>query len=170
MTYLGLPISTRRICIVHLQFPLDRIRARLAGWKGRLMNMVERRVLVRSMLSAMPTFVLTVLRPPKKLLKDIDKTRRRFLWAQEEEVMGGKCKVSWQTVCSPIAKGGLGIQDLQLFGRALRLRWLWLAWTQPAQPWKAFQIPCDNNDRALFARATKITIGNGKTAKFWTSC
>ena len=35
MTYLGLPISSRRIRLVHLQFILDRIRARLAGWKGK---------------------------------------------------------------------------------------------------------------------------------------
>lgn len=86
MTYLGLPICTGRIRIVHLQFILDRIRSRLAGWKGKLMNMAGRRVLVRSVLSAMPTFAMTVLRMPKKLLKEIDKTRRKFLWAQEEEL------------------------------------------------------------------------------------
>uniref|UniRef100_A0A452Y7G6 Reverse transcriptase zinc-binding domain-containing protein n=1 Tax=Aegilops tauschii subsp. strangulata TaxID=200361 RepID=A0A452Y7G6_AEGTS len=79
-------------------------------------------------LSTMPTFAMTVLRLPKKLLKEIDKTRRKFLWAQEEELSGGKCKVNWNTVCSTIENGGLGIQDLHRFGRALRLRWLWLSW------------------------------------------
>uniref|UniRef100_A0A452ZUR6 Reverse transcriptase domain-containing protein n=1 Tax=Aegilops tauschii subsp. strangulata TaxID=200361 RepID=A0A452ZUR6_AEGTS len=45
-------------------------------------------------LTVLPTFVLTVPRAPKKLLKDIDKCRRRFLWAHDEELSGGKCKVN----------------------------------------------------------------------------
>ena len=101
-------------------------------------------------------------------MKDIDKARRQFLWAHDEELSGGKCKVNWKMVCSPIQKGGLGIQNLQLFGSALRLRWLWLEWMQPDRPWKASPIPCDSNDRALFTQVTKIAIGDGKTAKFWT--
>uniref|UniRef100_A0A453CKY1 Reverse transcriptase domain-containing protein n=1 Tax=Aegilops tauschii subsp. strangulata TaxID=200361 RepID=A0A453CKY1_AEGTS len=43
--YLGLPITLGRARLVHFQFILDRIRARLAGWKGRLMSFAGRRVL-----------------------------------------------------------------------------------------------------------------------------
>uniref|UniRef100_A0A453E359 Reverse transcriptase domain-containing protein n=1 Tax=Aegilops tauschii subsp. strangulata TaxID=200361 RepID=A0A453E359_AEGTS len=43
--YLGLPISLGRARLVHFQFILDRIRARLAGWKGKLMHIAGRRVL-----------------------------------------------------------------------------------------------------------------------------
>ena len=74
--YLGLPITIGKLKLVHLQFILDRIRARLAGWKGRLMPIAGRRVLVRCVLSAMPTFAIPVLRAPKKFFKDIDKVRR----------------------------------------------------------------------------------------------
>lgn len=88
--YLGLPITMGRLRLVHLQFIIDRIKARLAGWKGRLLPMAGRRVLVRCVLSAMPTFALTVLRLPKKILREIDKCRRRFLWRT-----GASCKVNW---------------------------------------------------------------------------
>uniref|UniRef100_A0A8R7PE15 Reverse transcriptase domain-containing protein n=1 Tax=Triticum urartu TaxID=4572 RepID=A0A8R7PE15_TRIUA len=54
--YLGLPLTTGRTRLVHLQFILDRIRSRLAGWKGRLLPLEGRRVLVRCVLSAIPTF------------------------------------------------------------------------------------------------------------------
>lgn len=111
MTYLGLPITLARLRTVHLQFILDRIRARLAGWKGKLMTIAGRRVLIRSVLSSLPTFALTALRVPNKFFKEIDKSRRRFLWAQEDELTGGKCKVAWTKVCSPIEAGGLGIMD-----------------------------------------------------------
>lgn len=134
LTYLGLPITLSRLRLVHIQFILDRIRARLAGWKGKLLNVAGRRVLVRSVLSALPTFALSVLRAPRKFFDEIDKARRRFLWAQDDgEFGGGKCKVNWPTVCSPLENGGLGILDLNRFSRALRLRWLWLAWTSPRQ-------------------------------------
>ena len=86
-----------RIKPVHLQAIVDRIRARLAGWKGKLLPLVGRRVLVRCVLSAMPTFALTALRIPKKCIKEIDKSSRRFLWAGDEEISGGKCKVRWAT-------------------------------------------------------------------------
>lgn len=118
VTYLGLPIMPTRLRMVHFQFLIDRAKARLAGWKGKLMNLAGRRVLVRSVLSALPTFAMTVLKVPKKILKEIDKSRRRFLWAQEDELTGGKCKVAWEKVCAPVAQGGLGILDLHKFSRS----------------------------------------------------
>lgn len=122
-TYLGLPISPRKLRLVHFQFIIDRIRSRLAGWKGKLMNMAGRRVLVRAVLTVLPVFAMTVLKVPKKILKDVDKARRQFLWAHDENVTGAKCKVAWGKVCLPVDKGGLGLLDLHRFSTALRLRW-----------------------------------------------
>nr|XP_040245538.1 uncharacterized protein LOC120964732 [Aegilops tauschii subsp. strangulata] len=115
----------------------------------------------------MPTFALTVLQIPKKLLRDIDKHRRKFLWKQEEEITGAGCKVNWPTVCMPTTHGGFCILDLEHFSRALRLRWLWIAWTDPGRPWVGTVPPCSNQDIALFAAATTVTIGDGSTALFW---
>jgi hypothetical protein len=63
--------------------------------------------------------------------------------------------------------GGLGIPDLDRSGRALRLRWLWLQWTDPTRPWSGSNHPCDDADRALFRACTKIELGDGKKASFW---
>ena len=62
----------------------------------------------------------------------------------------------------PTAAGGLGILDLERFGRALRLRWLWFSWTNPEKPWSTSELPVDNTDRALFAAATRVRVNNGK--------
>ena len=83
------------------------------------MSIAGRRVLVRAVLTAIPAFAMTVLRMPKKFFKEIDKVRRRFLWAQEDELSGGKCKVNWSKVCTPLDKQGLGILNLERFSRAL---------------------------------------------------
>ncbi|XP_073359868.1 uncharacterized protein [Aegilops tauschii subsp. strangulata] len=80
---------------------------------------------------------------------------------------GGKCKVGWSVVTSPVNRGGLGIPDLERFARALRLRWLWLSWKHPDRPWAGLGTPCDVKDQALFASATSVTVRSGATASFW---
>lgn len=169
MTYLGLPLTLRRLKMVHLQRTVDRGRARLAGWQGKLLNPAGRRELVRSVLGAIPTYLLTAMKPPKQFLKDFDKMRRRFLWAGDEEITGGKCKVAWTLVARPIEFGGLGILDLGKFSRALRLRWLWFSWTNPERPWNGMELPVDEIDAAPFAAATIVKIGDGRRASFWKS-
>ena len=58
--------------------------------EGQAHDHCGQRVLVRSTLTVLPTFALSVLRAPKKFLAEVDKVRRRFLWAQEEELSEGK--------------------------------------------------------------------------------
>lgn len=57
-----------------------------------MMSIAGRRVLVRCVLTATPTFAFSVLQAPRKIFKDVDKVRRRFLWAQEKEMSGGAAK------------------------------------------------------------------------------
>lgn len=128
-----------------------------------------RRIMVNSVLSAIPTYTLTVLKPPKQSLQEIDKARRRFLWAGNENMHGGKCKVNWLKVCSPVRYGGLGVPNLEKFARALRLRWLWFEWRMPEKPWIGTETPCDELDKDLFAASTRVQIGDGQKASFWES-
>ena len=55
--------------------------------------------------------------------KQIDKIRRSFLWEGENKnANGGHCLVNWPNVNRPKDMGGLGVLDLDKFGRALRVR------------------------------------------------
>lgn len=65
--YLGLPLTLGRLKLVHVQNIIDETRAKLAGagWQGRLLNAAGRRELVRSVLSAILTYLLTALQVPK---------------------------------------------------------------------------------------------------------
>lgn len=72
LIYLGLPLTLGRLKIAHVQSIIDRTRSSLAGWQGRLLNPAGRRDLVRSVLSAIPVYLLTSLKPPKQLFKDIE--------------------------------------------------------------------------------------------------
>jgi hypothetical protein len=97
----------------------------MQGWKANLLNIGGRKELVKTLLSSLPTYLLTTIKPPKKFYKEMDKLRRQFLWVGTQRLHGGKCKVNWQKVSRPMNRGGLGITNLEKFGWALRLRWLW---------------------------------------------
>lgn len=138
MQYLGLPLTLGRIKMVHLQYIQDKAKGRVAGWQGRLLNVAGRRELVRSVLSSLPVYLLTVVKAPKQFIKELDKLRRRFLWAGDTELTGGKCRVAWVKVCTPTTNGGLGIMEMEKFSRALRLRWLWYSWEDRDRPGKGY--------------------------------
>lgn len=75
---------------------------------------------------------------------------------------GGKCKVNWTKVCSPIWYGCLGVPNLEKNARALRLRWLCFEWRTLEKPWIGSKTPCDDLDKDLSAASTRIQIGDGQ--------
>lgn len=77
--YLGLPLTLGRLRMVHLQYIIDRAKTKVAGWQGHLLNVAGQRELVCSVLSSLPIYLLTVIKPPKNLVQELDKLRRRFL-------------------------------------------------------------------------------------------
>jgi hypothetical protein len=169
MRYLGLPLSLTRLKRVHLQYLEDKVAGKLVPWLGKHTSMAGRNILVKAVLTSVVIYFITVLEIPMEVLLKIDSIRRAYLWAACDKVSGGKCKVNWDLVCKPKIKGGLGILNIHKFASALRLRWLWLEWTDNSKPWRGLGNPCNASDRELFAAATKVTIGNGDKALFWDS-
>ena len=136
---------------------------------GGLLNKAGRLRLINSVLSSMPTYFLTTFRLQKWTIKEIDKMRRGFLWKGTADAKRGQCLVNWSKTKKPKKFGGLGILDLDLFIRALRLRWLWYQWTDPDRPWVGTEPPVDKIDKQLFRASTTVTLGDGQIASFWQS-
>jgi hypothetical protein len=132
------------------------------------MSKAGRLEMLNSVLTSLAVYMMTINEMPAWVKKEFDKRRRAWLWAGEANCAGGKCRVSWKMVCRPKQLGGLGVHCIDSFGTALRLRWMWQKWKCPNKPWTHMNIPSTSKDRALFAAATKITVGNGQTARFWT--
>jgi hypothetical protein len=149
----------------------DKANSRLANWLGKFFSTAVRKTLVQSVLSSQPVYFLSALNAPAEVIEEIDRRRKRFLWTGTDQIAGGGggCKVPGSKVCRPTCLGGLGILDLKKFACPLRLRWLWHEWKALEKPWVGMRIPCTNEDRRLFEKSTKITIGNDETAGFWGS-
>jgi hypothetical protein len=65
--------------------------------------------------------------------------------------------------------GGLGVLDLDIFSRALRLRWLWYEWAESDRPWVGTEPPVNEVNKQLFRASTVVTIGNSLKAELWNS-
>ncbi|KAF0907573.1 hypothetical protein E2562_018380 [Oryza meyeriana var. granulata] len=167
--YIGLPLVLGRMRKVDIQRVFDKIVRRIASWRGKNMGPTGRTTLVKSVLTAQPIYLLTVLKITKEALEQIDKQWRRFFWVGTGTVTGGKCKINWTRTCMPTAQGDLGVLNIEKFARAPCLRWLWHEWKDPRKPWPELQTLCDETNKLPFAAVTKITIGDGNTARFWES-
>ncbi|CAM0958165.1 unnamed protein product [Alopecurus aequalis] len=168
-SYLGMPLSDKRLKRNDLQPLLDKFMKRLACWKAKWISLTGRLTLVSAVLSALPAYQLIALLHPKWLLKQLDKLRRAFLWAASDTVSGGKCLVNWKVVCIPKSLGGLGIPNLHLQGIALLVRWLWQEATDTSKPWHGLPLPTNELTRAVFRASTTIIINNGISTSFWKS-
>jgi len=167
-TYLGLPISDKKLSRGHLLAWIEKIANKLPGWKAPLLSLAGRVVLVRFVLTAIPIYLLVALKVPKWFIRAIDKIRRGFLWKGRKEANGGCCLVAWDKVMRPLELGGLGIHNLEIMGWALQMRWLWIEKTKPERSWAGLKIPVHMNTSAMFAISVVTSVGNGENTMFWT--
>jgi hypothetical protein len=161
--YLGLPLHYKKLPKRMVQPMVEKIGKRLPGWKRWLLPYPGCELLIKTVLTAIPTHFLTVYKLPKWAIRDIDRFRRSFLWRGDEpdKVHGGHCLVRWKKCIRPRKLGGLGIKDLDKHSRALRLRWMWYNWDAVDRPWKNLLKIRDKTDRALLFASTVITVGDG---------
>ena len=83
-TYLGLPLSNKKLRKIDLMPWIEKIANKLPDWKATLMNTAGRITMVWFVLSAIPIYLLIAINVPKWFIKAIDKFRRGFLWKGRE--------------------------------------------------------------------------------------
>ena len=59
---------------------LERLKAKLSRWKCRFLSLTGRICLIKSVLSSIPLFYLSLFKMPSVVAKDIVRIQRNFLW------------------------------------------------------------------------------------------
>ena len=119
-TYLGMSLEAPRKSPSIWNSILEKIEQKLAKWKKLYLLKDARLTLLRSMLSSLPTYFLSLFTIPTHVANKIEKMQRDFLWGDSKTHLLGRDKV-----CMSIAYGGLGIRKLTTFNIALLGKWLW---------------------------------------------
>jgi hypothetical protein len=124
LKYLGLPLGAS--CKLKMMWvELEELMARrLAPWKRSYLSKGGRVTLIKSTLSNLPTYMMSLFPIPVFVAKRIKKIKRDFLCGGLNDE-GKMHLVEWDKVCSPLDEGGLGIRDIRRFNQALLGKWLW---------------------------------------------
>ena len=101
LKYLDLPLGAKFKDLYVWNPILERMERRLASWKRMYLSKRGKVTLIKSSLSSLPTYFLSLLPLSGKMAKRMEKLQRDFLW----NGIGGEPKihsVNWAKVCKPL--------------------------------------------------------------------
>ncbi|KAJ9678729.1 hypothetical protein PVL29_020805 [Vitis rotundifolia] len=189
-TYLGLPLGAPFKLVSVWDGVEERFCKRLTMWKRQYLSKGGRATLIRSTLSNLPIYFMSLLRLPSLVRRRLEQIQRDFLWG------GGNLErkphlVRWEMVCLSKKKGGLGVKCLSILNKALLSKWNWryanekeALWNQVIRGkygenrggwcsrevrevhgvglWKGIRM-----DWELVDTQISFSVGNGRRVSFW---
>ena len=134
-TYLGLPLGVRHKSTMVWDAVEEKFWKRPALWKRQYISKEGRLALIRSTLSCMRTYLMSLLKIPKSISMRLERIQREFLWgggALDRKIHN----VNWKIVSSRRDRGGLGIRKLSSLNKALLGKWCWRFGAEVEGLWK----------------------------------
>ncbi|XP_057426304.1 uncharacterized protein LOC130719710 [Lotus japonicus] len=108
--YLGIPLLKGRVTRDLFFLIMDKVNARLAFWKTRMLNKAGKLCLAKSVLTSLPVYTMQSLWLPQSVCEFIDKKIRCCLWGKGSNNRGVNL-VSWGDITQPKESGGLGLRN-----------------------------------------------------------
>lgn len=82
--YLGVPLHFDKLSREDLQELIDKILARIVGWRGKLLSYLGKITLIRTYLASIPLYLLSFFKFPKWALNLINSHMANCLWSDSE--------------------------------------------------------------------------------------
>ena len=164
------------------------LKKKLRCWKGKLMSYGGRLILINSVLTSMPMFLLSFFEVPVGVRTRLDFYRSRFFW-QRDELKTKYRLAKWDIICRPKDQGGLGIENLEVKNRCLLSKWLYKLSVDTDATWaqilrnkylqsktlsQVMVRPTDSpfwkglmRVKSVFFYRTKFVVGTGTSTRFW---
>lgn len=133
--YLGLPLgASPRLKRTWLPV-LAKCKQRLASWKRRFLSFAGRVTLIKSVLSNLPIYYLSLFKMSAGVAKEFVSIQSNFLWGGD----GSRRKihlVKWKVISKSKQQGGLGVKRIRLMNDCFLLKWWWRFGAEPNALWK----------------------------------
>ena len=108
MSYLGMPLGAHFKDASIWNPILERVEKKLVGWKWFYLSKGDGLTLLKSTLSSLPTYYLSLFTIPQHIAGKLERIQRNFFWGSCNEVFRYSL-VAWDKVVWPVEIGGLGI-------------------------------------------------------------
>ncbi|KAI0524441.1 hypothetical protein KFK09_003810 [Dendrobium nobile] len=108
MIYLGVKMALRRLKIADFQELIGNVLDRLNAWCRKSLSLGGKIVLIESSLLSMPNYLITNSLIPKRVLLELEKLCRNFIWHKQNGDRGIHYE-SWDEIYKPKKFGGLGL-------------------------------------------------------------
>ena len=186
--YLGLPSLIGKSKSQVFPEIKERVGKKLMGWKGKLLSVGGREILIKVVAQVVPTNTMSCFQLPKTLCDDLESMTRNFWWGQRNQE-SKIAWVSWKKMCKSKLCGGMGFRNLQAFNFALLAKQGWRILTNPtslvARVYKAKYFSFEDvlhsrigsnpsyawrsihNSLRILKDGTRWRVGNGKRIHIW---
>ncbi|CAN1161423.1 Putative ribonuclease H protein At1g65750, partial [Linum perenne] len=132
--YLGVPTDWGRSRKETFSFLIQRMEKQGQAWKGKMLSQAGRETLIKSVIQAIPTYLMSVFFLPLGLSRKMDSLVRNFFWSGDPL----KRFIHWsdcETLCLSKKEGGLGFRNFSDFNLALLAKQGWRIMNNPNALW-----------------------------------
>ncbi|XP_026419794.1 uncharacterized protein LOC113315728 [Papaver somniferum] len=156
--YLGVVLKLGRVKSSTVWGVVEMLQNIFASWVGKMLSFMDRLTLVKSILSSILIYNMSVYKWPSSVVKICERLIRNLLWTVDPYER--KCvTLKWEKTCSPMEEGGIGLRRLEVVNKSLLMKMLWKIQTSDAE-WERFM-------RAKFTNLKGEWITGYKKSTVW---
>ncbi|GJY67592.1 RNA-directed DNA polymerase, eukaryota, reverse transcriptase zinc-binding domain protein, partial [Tanacetum coccineum] len=170
---------------------------RLSKWKIKTLSVGGRLTLIKSVLTSLPLYHMSLYKAPLGVLRDLESLRRKFFNGADINEKRFSM-ISWNKILASKQKGGLGVSSFFALNRSLLFKWVWRFLSQDASLWHRL-IAVLYGNRSPFVHTGSVSslspwncilkelnslsakginllallkkkVGNGANTLFWEDC
>ncbi|XP_071920660.1 uncharacterized protein [Coffea arabica] len=134
--YLGFPLYIGKCKSLYFGKVCHAISARILSWRSKLLSPGGRLVLIKHVLSSLPTHLLSAAVIPVATFKSIERICANFLWGTSTEQTKHHW-IRWSQLCYPVTEGGIGFQRVRNVYNAFSCK-LWWSLRTGSSLWATF--------------------------------
>ncbi|XP_026438870.1 uncharacterized protein LOC113337403 [Papaver somniferum] len=161
LKYLGMSVGAQTRNAAIWDVVIEKFQKKLAPWKRKFFTKAGRLLLIKTTLSSLPIYYMSIFQMPVMVEQKLNQIIRRFPWGATTERKRINW-VAWERACRPKNLGGLVIRNLKLTNKALMDKWSWRFAKEKKQLWRRIiQEKMQTQSKALWVKDSNKSQGRG---------